>query len=109
MPPVVDEFSEEFAGYPIISSIDFYADYNQIPLHARSRDIISFITALGLVRSTRLLTGWTNSVSIFIRIMIKILWLHLRYIKPFLDDIGVHGSDTKDETLIAPGIRKFVL
>ena len=27
---IMDEFSEEFIDYPIISSIDFYIDYNQI-------------------------------------------------------------------------------
>jgi hypothetical protein len=109
MPPAVDEFSEEFAGYPITSSVDFYAGYNQIPLAAQSRDLTSFITSLGLLRSIRLLTGWTNSVSVFQRIMIKILWLYLRHAKPFLDDVGIHGPDKKDEILVIPGIRKFVL
>jgi hypothetical protein len=109
MPSAVDEFSEEFAGYPITSSIDFYAGYNQIPLAAQSRDLISFIISLGLLCSIRLLTGWTNSVSVFQRIMIKILWLYLRHTKPFLDDVGIHGPDKKDEILVIPGIRKFML
>ena len=28
MPPAVDEFSEEFAGYPIATSVDFYVGYH---------------------------------------------------------------------------------
>jgi hypothetical protein len=74
---VVDEFSEEFIDYPIISSIDFYTGYNQISLIAQSRDLISFIILFGLLYSIRLLTGWMNSVSVFQYIMIKILWLYL--------------------------------
>ena len=63
MPPGVDEFSEDFAGYPILTVVDFYAGYNQIPLAAESRDMIAFMTNAGLVRITRLPTGWTNSVA----------------------------------------------
>jgi hypothetical protein len=57
MPPAVDEFSEEFAGRPITSSLDFYASYYQIPLAIESRDLTAFFTAIGLVRITRLLQG----------------------------------------------------
>ena len=42
MPPSVDEFSEDFAGYPITSSIDYYSDYYQIPLDRKSRDLTAF-------------------------------------------------------------------
>ena len=31
-PPSVDEFSEDFAGYPITSAIDYFSGYYQIPL-----------------------------------------------------------------------------
>jgi hypothetical protein len=36
MPPAADEFSEDFAGYPISSAIDYYSGYYQIPLDKRS-------------------------------------------------------------------------
>ena len=49
MPPSVDEFSEDFAGYPITSSIDYYSGYYQIPLDRRSRDLTAFLTPLGLI------------------------------------------------------------
>ena len=57
MPPSVDEFSEDFAGYPIVSAIDYFSGYYQIPLDRRSRDLTAFLTALGLVRMTRLPMG----------------------------------------------------
>ena len=44
MPPSVDEFSEDFAGYPITS----------LGLDILSRDLTAFLTELGLVSSTRM-------------------------------------------------------
>ena len=32
MPPSVDEFSEDFVGYPIVTAVDYYSGYNQITL-----------------------------------------------------------------------------
>ena len=111
MPPSVDEFSEDFAGYPITTSIDYYSGYYQIPLDRESRDLTAFLTELGLVRMTRLPQGWTNSVACFQRIMGKV---HHRQIpheaRPFLDDIGLKGpKDRYDDIEIVPGVRKFVL
>jgi hypothetical protein len=108
MPPAVDQFSEEFAGYPISSSIDFYAGYYQILLDLASRDLTAFLTELGLVRMTRLPMGWTNSVACFQRVMIKVLWRWLEYAKPFLDDVAIRGPKEKDEMEVLPGIRKYV-
>ena len=72
MPPSVDEFSEDFAGYPITCAIDYYSGYNQISLDKGSRDYTAFLTALGLLRQTRLPQGWTNSVAVFQRVMAKV-------------------------------------
>jgi hypothetical protein len=108
MPPAVDQFSEEFAGYPISSSIDFYAGYYQILLDLASRDLTAFLTELGLVRMTRLPMGWTNSVACFQRVMIKVLWRWLQYAKPFLDDVAIRGPKERVESEIMSGIRKFV-
>ncbi|HMD13399.1 MAG TPA: hypothetical protein VKI62_02095, partial [Bacteroidota bacterium] len=47
MPPSVDEFSEDFAGYPITSAIDYYSGYYEIALDKRSRDLTGFVTELG--------------------------------------------------------------
>jgi hypothetical protein len=38
MPPSADEFSEDFAGYPITCMIDYYSGYNEISLDKASRD-----------------------------------------------------------------------
>ena len=65
MPASVDEFPEDFAGYPITSAIDYYSAYYEIILDKTSRDLTAFLTELGLVRMTRLPQGWTNSVVAF--------------------------------------------
>ena len=70
MPLSVDEFSEDFAGYPITSAIDYYSGYDQISLDKRSRDLTAFLTDIGLVRSTRLPQG---SVAHFQRVMEDLL------------------------------------
>jgi len=54
MLPSVDEFSEEFAGFPITNSIDYFSSFHKIPLAAVSHDLTTFLTALGLVRMTRM-------------------------------------------------------
>ena len=110
MPPAVDEFSEECAGYPISSCVDFYSSYNQLTLAPESRDLTAFMTALGLVRMTRLPTGWTNSVGVFQRVMGKVLWRHIpEKLKPFLDNVPIRGPKSRyDDEEVAPGIRRFV-
>jgi hypothetical protein len=49
MPPSVDEFSEDFAGYPITSAIDYFSGYFQIRLARESQDLTAILTALGLL------------------------------------------------------------
>jgi hypothetical protein len=111
MPPAVDEFSEDFAGYPITSAIDYYSGYYEISLHPTSRDLTAFmVPGVGLVRMTRLLQGWTNSVSCFQRVIGKV---HFRLIpdkcRPFIDDVGLKGpKDRYGDAECRPGVRRFV-
>ena len=109
MPPAVDQFSEEFAGFPIESVIDFWASYFQLSLDPTSRDLTAVLTALGLLRNTRLPMGWTNSVACFQRVIVKVLWEHLEHAKPFIDDVGIKGPKSRyGDVEIFPGMRKFV-
>src|SRR5205809_951120 len=63
LPPSVDEFSKDFAGYSISSAIDYFSGYFEIPLARESRDLTTFSTPIDNLRQTRLPQGWTNSVS----------------------------------------------
>ena len=62
LPPSVDEFSEEFAGYQVSSLIDWFSEYNQLVLAEESRDITAFIMLLGLLRITTIPQGAMNSI-----------------------------------------------
>src|SRR6266498_1048025 len=50
LPPSVNEFFKEFAGYIIASLIDFFSDYDQIKLDKKNRDLTTFHTSIGLLR-----------------------------------------------------------
>jgi hypothetical protein len=110
MPPSVDQFSEDFAGYPITSAIDYFSGYYQIPLDKSGRDLTAFMTLLGLVRMTRLPQGWTNSVAEFMRIIGKVHYRQIPHeVRPFLDDVGIKGPKNRcSDEEISPGIRRFV-
>ncbi|OMJ14647.1 Retrovirus-related Pol polyprotein from transposon gypsy [Smittium culicis] len=109
LPPITDEFSEEFSGRSIYSVFDLYSGYDQIPLDESCRDLFSLHTPLGLMRMTRLSMGATNSVATFQRIMIKILYKFIPdKLLMFIDDGGIKGPKIKDETLNENGIRRFV-
>ena len=68
------------------------------------------MTALGLVRMTRLPQGWTNSVATFQRIIGKVHCHQIPHeVRPFLDDVGIKGPKSQyDDIEIAPGIRRFI-
>src|SRR5208282_652260 len=69
MSSFVDEFLEDFVGYPITSVIDYFFGYYQIPLDKSCRDLIAFMSLLGLIRMTRFPQRRINSVVEFMRII----------------------------------------
>jgi hypothetical protein len=92
MPPAVDEFSEDFAEYPISTAVDYYSGYYAVGLDPGSRNMTAFMTDVSLIRITRQSQGWTNSVSTFQRIMSNVHWpLIPHYCRPFVDDCALKG------------------
>ncbi len=51
-PPAINEFSEEFGNYAIISLINFFSGYNQIELNEKSKNLINFHTPIRFYRMT---------------------------------------------------------
>ncbi len=49
LPPLVDEFLEEFTRCTIVLLIDFFSRYDQLVLVPKCRDMTAFITPLGLL------------------------------------------------------------
>jgi hypothetical protein len=111
MPPSSDEFSADVAMCQMLSLLDFFSGYDQVPLDEKSRDLTTFNTPLGLLRMCTLPQGATNSVAQFSRIITRILFDLLPDVcRAFLDDIVVKGPKTTyEDKQELPGVRKYVL
>ena len=110
IPPNAEEFSEEFGGLYMMSLLDLFSGYDECDLDAKSRDLTTFATPLGLLRLCRLPMGATNSVAQFMRAMTRVLYDLIPHIcRPFLDDIGAKAArhDYGGEE-VSPGIRRVV-
>ena len=73
LPPTVDEFSEEFAGFPLISVLDLFSGYDQYSLDPLSRGLTVFMTPFGSMRMATLPQGYTNGVQVFDCVIRKVL------------------------------------
>ena len=113
------EFSERFAGYPVVSLVDLFSGYDQCTLDPASRDIMAFHTPLGLMRMTTLPMGYTNAVQVFDRVMWKVLqhqFLQGRC-EPFIDDVAAKppsrwtypDAEGKPKISMIPGARLYIL
>ncbi len=79
-------------------------------LALKSRDLIAFITSLGLLRITRLSQKVTNLIVQFVQIVMRILKDLLDKCVLFVDNIGVKNSKTNYNNKKAIfDIRLFVL
>jgi len=91
LPLSSEEYSEDFAGFPLLSLLDLFSGYDQSELDPSSRDMTVFQTPLGLLRMTALPRGYTNGVQVFDRVMKKIQkdQIAAGKGKPFIDDVAV--------------------
>lgn len=111
VPPDKESYTEDFAGYPIYASFDLMSGYDQYPLDVASRDLTAIrVPGMGLFRMTTMPQGGTNSVQAFQAAMSRIYEEFIpANLVAFVDDIPVKPSTkVKDETLVKPGVRKFV-
>ena len=111
LPPAVNSFSEKFTNYAVTSLIDFFSDYDQIKLDIKFRNITAFITPIGLFRQTIFPQRITNSITQFVRIVIKILQKYIpRVYLLFINNIGVKGPRTTyNNEKATPDIRRYML
>ena len=56
-----------------MSLVDFFSSYNQLELNIESRNLMAFITPLGLLQQITVPIKGTNLVAQFIRTITKIL------------------------------------
>ena len=112
LPPRVDAFAEEFAGYSIYGIADLYSGYDACTLAKESRHLTSFHAyGLGPQQLTCLPQGFTNSVIEFCRRTFHIIKGMSDRAGVFVDDIAVKGPPTlynNEPILENPNIRRFV-
>ena len=69
----VKKFSKEFAKMCVVFLIDFFSEYDQVILIEKFRDLTAFMIFLSLLRMIRFSQSAINSITQFVRIIIKIL------------------------------------
>ena len=115
----MEEISERFAGYPVVSLVDLFSRYDQCTLDPASRDITAFHTLLGLMRMTTLPMGYTNAVQVFDRVMRKVLQHQIfrGRCEPFIDDVAAKppsrstypDANRKPKMSAIPGVHLYIL
>ena len=86
----VDDFSEQFADCMMTFFVNLFFDYDQIFLIETSRNLTVFQIFVDLMRMTIFSQKAINSVTQFIRIIIRILMNHIsRIARFFFDDVDV--------------------
>ncbi|GBG62071.1 hypothetical protein CBR_g28547 [Chara braunii] len=107
--PLADLLAERAAGRSIYYVSDLFSGYDEIPLDPRDRHLTAMHTPLGLVQMMVVPMGWTNGVAVFQRAMVAVLKDFIPdKVEVFLDDFPIKGPVLKDETEVAPGVRRFV-
>ncbi|GBG73449.1 hypothetical protein CBR_g16164 [Chara braunii] len=108
--PHADLLAEGAARRSIYSVCHLFLGYNEIPLDPRDRHLTAMHTPLGLMQMMIVPMGWTNGVAVFQRAMVVILkdFTIPDKVEVFLDDFPIKGPVLKDETKVAPGVRRFV-
>lgn len=109
--PLIHEYVDEFCRRSILSIGDLYSGYDQFQLERHSRQITAIRTPLGLVQMATCPQGGTNSVAHVTTAMGNLLQSLSNITRPFIDDLPMRGCpyETKDESEIRPGLRRFVV
>ncbi|GBG63257.1 hypothetical protein CBR_g37343 [Chara braunii] len=102
--PNADALSESCAGRPIISLLDLYSGYDQFPVYPPDRSVTAMQTPRGLIHMNVALQGWTNTVAMVQRAMIRVMQSVSPHItQPYIDDLAVKGPAVKESDEVLPG------
>ena len=95
MLPNLDDISPRLAGSSVFTKLDASSGFHQIPLHANSYELTTFITPFGRYCFKRIPFGITSAPEIFQRKMTELL-SGLPGVEVIIDDILVHGSSVAE-------------
>ncbi|GBG73586.1 hypothetical protein CBR_g16928 [Chara braunii] len=88
---------------------DLYSGYDQFSVYPPDRPVTAMHTPRGLVHMNVAPQGWTNAVAIVQRAMIRAMQSVSPHItQPYINDLAVKGSATKQSDEVSPGVRRFV-
>ena len=93
--PLSEEIFSKLAGAKYFTTLDAAAGFWQIPLHASSSDLTTFITPFGRFRFTRLPFGLSSGPEVFQRAMQHVLQKR-DGVACFIDDILIWGSSKEE-------------
>ena len=117
VPPIIEEFVEEYAGRSVYTVLDMFWGFHARVLDVHSRDLTAFQTPLGPFRLTSLPMGYCNSPAEFQSTMMFLLQDEIPEVAGvFIDDIPIKGPPTcylrpdgTEDTLVKnPGIRRYI-
>ena len=118
LPLAVEEFSEKVAGYPVVSLVNCFSEYDQCTLDPASHNIMAFHTPLEIMRITMVLTGYMNAMQAFERVMRRVLQHHILggRCEPFIDDVAAKAtsrsrypySNGKPKMSAVPGVLRYI-
>jgi len=117
VPPILDEFVEDYAGRSVYTVLDMYWGFHARMLDADSRDMTAFQTPKGPLRITSLPMGYTNSPAEFQACMMFIPQDEVPdKAGVFIDDIPIKGppdryllpDGTEERIPQNPKIRRFI-
>ncbi|GBG62054.1 hypothetical protein CBR_g28531 [Chara braunii] len=107
--PHADLLAEGAAGRLIYLVCDLLSGYDEVPFDPRDRHLTAMHTPLGLIQMMVVPMGLTNGVAVFRRAMIDVLKNFIPdKVEVFLDDFPIKEPVNKDETEVAPGVRRFI-
>jgi hypothetical protein len=107
----IDEFSEKFADYAIVSLVNLFSEYDQLSLIEKCREMTIFMISFDLMRMTIIFMKAINFVTQFVRMINKIIVDHvLHHALSFVDDIKVKElKTTYNNEFILSEIRRYVM
>jgi hypothetical protein len=117
VPPIIEEFVEEYAGRSVYTVLDMYWGFHARTLDVQSRNLTAFQTPLGSLRLTSLPMGYANAPAEFQSCMMFILQDEIPNVAGvFIDDVPIKGPATRyllpdgtEETIPQnPGIRRYI-
>ncbi|KAE8230174.1 hypothetical protein CF326_g4831 [Tilletia indica] len=104
IPPYIFEFTEQLAGRQCYGSADSYSFFDQITLAHQSRPLTAIRTPMGLLQSTTLPQGATNSHAYAQRVSTHIFRDEIpENVSVFVDDLIIKGPRSNYGGELYPG------